>query len=159
VERLVEGVAMTILEITHSLIVETVEHLRASARRERVVLWLGRRHADRVRVHEVYVPIQETDADYFRIPSDGMAALFDHMRSVRLMVAAQVHTHPREAFHSPADDRWAIVRHQGGLSLVVPRFCQTTTEASFVDDAEVYQLDEADAFVHVDASAVYQVIA
>ena len=147
------------LEITQRLIAETVDRLRESAHRERVVLWLGRRrHVDTIRVHEVYLPIQETDADYFRIPSQGMAALFEHMRAVRLMVAAQVHTHPGDAFHSSADDRWAIVRHQGGLSLVVPWFCQTTTQASFFDDAKVYRLDAGDLFVHVDADAAYQVI-
>jgi len=36
------------------------------------------------------------------------------------MVAAQVHSHPDEAFHSKGDDEWAIVRHEGALSIVVP---------------------------------------
>ena len=148
---------MSRFTITRASIAETVEHLRASARRERVVLWLGRRQAGGVRVHEVYLPIQETEADYFRIPPDGMAALFEHMRAVRLMVAAQVHTHPTDAFHSPADDRWAIVRYEGALSLVVPHFCQRTTAATFVSDAKVYQLDGNDTFNEVGSDA-YQVI-
>ena len=155
-ERLVEGLAVRRLTITRASIAETVEHLRSSAHRERVVLWLGRRHAGGVRVQEVHLPIQETDADYFRIPPEGMTALFEHMRSVRLMVAAQVHTHPAEAFHSPADDRWAIARYEGALSLVVPRFCQTTTAATFVTDTKVYRLDENDFFNEVGPD-VYEV--
>ncbi len=150
---------MSALEITGAAVAETVERLRASNTRERVVLWLGRRQDDIVRIHEVFLPMQETAADYFRIPREGMEELLAHMRPKRLMVAAQVHTHPEEAFHSPADDRWAIVRHQGALSLVVPRFCQTTSAATFVQDALVYELDKSDRFVHVHATAAYKVIA
>jgi proteasome lid subunit RPN8/RPN11 len=150
---LVEVLAVSALEIASTLLAETVDALCASKRRERVVLWLGRRHGHGVRVHEVYVPIQETEADYFRIPHDGMEALFRHMRPRRLMVAAQVHTHPEAAFHSAVDDRWAIVRHHGALSLVVPCFCQATTAATFAQDAKVYQLDEQDEFVEVAPSA------
>jgi len=149
---------VSVLEIPSALIVETVEHLRAARYSERVVLWLGRPHADVVTVSQVYVPIQIADAGYFRIPSDGMAALFGHMRAARLMVAAQVHTHPQEAFHSPVDDEWAIVRHEGGLSLVVPRFCQKTTAASFGIDAKVFRLDADDVFVEVPAATAYKVI-
>lgn len=148
---------MSMLQIPSALIAETVNHLRAARHSERVVLWLGRRQADVVCVCEVFVPIQIADADYFRIPSDGMDALFGHMRTSRLIVAGQVHTHPREAFHSPVDDEWAIVRHEGGLSLVVPRFCQMTTAATFVDDAKVYRLDADDTFVEVPATMVYKV--
>lgn len=148
---------MSVLEISSELIAETVSHLRAARRSERVVLWLGRRQAEVVRVCEVFVPIQIADADYFRIPSDGMDALFGHMRTARLIVAGQVHTHPHEAFHSPVDDEWAIVRHEGGLSLVVPRFCQMTTVATFVVDAKVYRLDADDTFVEVPAATAYKV--
>ncbi len=149
---------MSMLEITSALIGETVDHLRAARRSERVVLWLGKRAADIVRVCEVFVPAQIADADYFRIPSDSMDALFRHMRSSRLMVAGQVHTHPYDAFHSPVDDTWAIVRHEGGLSLVVPRFCQMTTAATFLNDAKVFRLDANDHFVEVPPATVYTVI-
>lgn len=148
---------MSPLEITSALIALTVDHLRASCTSERVVLWLGRREGPAVRVFEVFVPLQITDADYFQIPSDGMDALFEHMRTSRLIVAAQVHSHPYDAFHSPVDDEWAIVRHEGALSLVLPRFCQTTSAATFVDDAKVYRLNADDTFVEVPAIAAYTV--
>lgn len=144
--------------ITQASLGETLDRLRDSSDRERVVLWLGREHGEEVRVHEVNVPIQEAEADYFRIPQEGMRALFSHLRSRRLMVAAQVHTHPEEAFHSPADDRWAIVRHRGALSLVVPRFCQDTTVTSFVRAAKVYQLTPWDEFVEALATSAYEII-
>jgi hypothetical protein len=150
---------MSIVEITPQIVRETVALLRSSPTRERVVLWLGQRQAGFVRIHEVHLPVQETEADYFRIPPEGMSALFGYLRPRRWMIAAQVHTHPGSAFHSPADDRWAIVRHQGALSLVVPRFCQSTSEATFDRDALVYQLDANDHFMLVAANAAYRVIA
>ena len=38
------------------------------------------------------------------------------------IVLAQIHTHPREAFHSAADDAHPISCRPGFLSVVVPRF-------------------------------------
>jgi len=151
-------VAVSKFEITKALISETVDLLRASQRRERVVLWLGRRTGDDVRIHEVFLPTQVTEADYFRIPPAGMDALFGHIRAAGLFVAAQVHTHPQDAFHSPADDRWAIVRYEGALSLVVPQFCQRTTAFTFVDDAKVFRLDAEDNFVEVAPDAAYRAV-
>ena len=78
-----------------------------------------------------------------------MAALHGDLRSRRVMVAAQVHSHPRDAFHSKADDRWAIVRHEGALSLVVPNFALGTTVATFLDDTKVYRLSMSDQWVEV----------
>jgi hypothetical protein len=44
--------------------------------------------------------------------------LHDEQRSVRV----QVHTHPREAFHSHIDDSYPMVQTYGFLSLVIPNF-------------------------------------
>jgi proteasome lid subunit RPN8/RPN11 len=71
-----------------------------------------------------------------------MAALHDELRRERLMVAAQVHSHPGEAFHSYADDRWAIVRHEGALSLVVPDFALQTQVDNFLDQTKVFRFSE-----------------
>ena len=87
----------------------------------------------------------------FWISTEGMDALKKVLRKRRLMVAAQVHSHPELAFHSVADDRWAIVRHHGALSLVLPHFGLRTTRSSFFDDAKVYQLNAADAWIEVPA--------
>ena len=58
------------------------------------------------------------------------------------MVAAQIHSHPHEAFHSEADDTWAIVRHEGAFSLVVPRFAADTTLDNFLDHTKVFQFSQ-----------------
>jgi hypothetical protein len=39
-------------------------------------------------------------------------------------LAAQVHSHPTEAYHSGTDDTYPIVTMRGGLSVVVPDFAR-----------------------------------
>lgn len=119
----------------------TLVRLREAGQRrcECVLLWLGRREGDIIRVEEAYRPAQTAREDMFQIPPASMNALYAELRRRRLMVAAQVHSHPHEAFHSKADDRWAIIRHEGALSLVVPHFAAGTTTVSFLEHTKVYQ--------------------
>lgn len=118
---------------------------------ERVVFWLGRRTTDgNADIAEVLVPAQEAAADYFRIPPDSMIALMTHLRRNRLVLLAQVHSHPREAFHSAADDKWAVVRHEGGLSIVVPWFGANVTAANFEAASAVFRLTSDDRWVRVE---------
>jgi hypothetical protein len=93
---------------------------------EGLVLWLGTVNSDVAEVQEPYIPEQhamtsESGVGYF-VSGD---ALFDLNRSLsdrNLRLLAQIHSHPHEAYHSAADDRYAIVTSEGGLSLVVPDF-------------------------------------
>lgn len=121
---------------------------------ECVVLWLGKRTADAINVVQVYKPAQVATADMFRIPRESIAALFDVLRRGGLLVAAQVHTHPEEAFHSAADDRWAIVRHVGALSLVLPYFALRTTPETFMQDAAVFALSPDNEWLQIDPNDV-----
>ncbi|MDE0837284.1 MAG: Mov34/MPN/PAD-1 family protein [Akkermansiaceae bacterium] len=118
----------------------TLDHLQDAGRRrcECVVLWLGRRDANGIVIQEAYRPLQTAEVDMFHIPPEGMASLHAVMRQRRLMVAAQVHSHPSRAFHSDADDRWAIVRHEGALSLVLPYFAAGSTISNFMSEVKVY---------------------
>jgi proteasome lid subunit RPN8/RPN11 len=120
---------------------DTLMHLRDAGARyqEGVVLWLGKRAGEMVNIVRCYRPLQHAKSDQFHIPPEGMAALQKLMRSERLMVAAQVHSHPNEAFHSKADDMWAIVRHEGALSLVVPRFASDTSQHNFLQQTKTYR--------------------
>ena len=129
----------------------TLDHLREAGRRnsECVVLWLGQRGEREVEVREVFRPQQLAKSDVFRIPPPSMQQLHEHLRKNRLMVAAQVHSHPHKAFHSEADDRWAIIRHEGALSLVVPYFASTTTTANFLGQTMVYRFSPSAEWKHV----------
>ena len=129
------------VEISSVRIRETIDLLQTAGRRECVLLWLGRREDGVQRILDVYKPMQKGTKDYFEIPRKGMAALMERLRTQGLYVVSQVHTHPALAFHSPVDDKWAIVRHTNALSLVLPYFAQSTTIENFLQEAATYQLD------------------
>ena len=131
------------LVVPRSVVAATLAHLKADGghAREGVVLWLARRTQSVVHVAAAFRPEQEARADVFRIPPASMTAIMTRLRTDGLMIGAQVHTHPEEAFHSAADDAWAIVRHVGALSLVLPYFARSTTVESFFDDAATYVVE------------------
>jgi len=121
---------------------ETVRMLQAAGQSECVVLWLAASEDAVLTVKEVYRPLQNASQDYFEIPREGMAAVMTRLRTRSLSVAAQVHTHPGSAFHSAADERWAIVRHVGALSIVIPDFAGNTNPAAFFDRSAIFRLDD-----------------
>ncbi|MCP4737333.1 MAG: hypothetical protein GY873_24365, partial [Bosea sp.] len=96
--------------------------------------------------------------DFFRIPPAAMKDLMAHLRRTRLQVVAQVHSHPGRAFHSEADDEWAIVRNRGALSLVVPRFGAGATVANFMDQTAMYRLSDDDMWIAVPDEDVPDVV-
>lgn len=134
-----------------TIIDQTLAALRAGGARdcEALVLWLARRTAGVVDVVEAYEPPYESSVDYFRINPRGMRAIMSRLREDRLHICAQVHSHPGKAFHSTADDRWAIVRHQGALSLVVPHFAASTTTQSFLNMSATFILTRDDRWLPV----------
>jgi len=133
---------VTTVLCTEKILVDTIEVLRRGGRRgeERAALWLSsatlRRPAP---VIEVYEPDQVAQADYFRLPPQSMCALMRHLGATRSRIVAQIHTHPGRAYHSDVDAEWAIIRHVGALSLVIPRFAKTTTVSSFLKQAMTYE--------------------
>ena len=141
-----------------SVVEATLAQLREAghSRRECVMLWLGRRDGERIQVVDAYRPLQTAKADMFRINRAGMSALHDELRRQRVMVAAQVHSHPMEAFHSKADDEWAIVRHEGALSLVVPHFASSTTLGNFLAQTKVYRFAPSAQWIEVPRPEVQQ---
>jgi proteasome lid subunit RPN8/RPN11 len=147
---------MTLLNCSRALVEETVASLRADGEHEResVMLWLGKRRGDHITVSEVFRPNQTASSHRFWIPTAAMDALREHLRRDRLMIAAQVHSHPEEAFHSEADDLWAIIRHEGALSLVVPDFARGTTSARFLETAKVFRHAKTSEWVEVDPREV-----
>ena len=136
----------TSVQISSAQIRETIKLFRKAGLRECVLLWLGRREQGIQRILEVYKPLQNSSIDYFEIPREGMAALMDRLRTQGLYVVSQIHTHPHEAFHSSMDDKWAIVRHFGALSIVLPNFAKSTKLKNFLREAAVYQLDDANSW-------------
>lgn len=137
--------------VTKTQIEETLQILRASGKRnsEGIVLWLGRRGLDGISVEKVWSPPHRAGTLFFEIPEAAMTQLFKELRSSRQMIAAQVHSHPREAFHSQADDSLAVVRHVGALSLVIPYFARDTDVESFSADAANFVLTASNEWIEI----------
>jgi hypothetical protein len=133
------------LLVSRAILKATLEALNPAGRegRESVALWLVEPRSDTARVAGVHVPAQYSTGDMFQIPRESVVALLELVGRTGLVVAAQVHTHPAEAFHSFADDNWAIVRHHGAISIVLPGFALDTEVSTFWTDAAVFQLSAA----------------
>jgi sugar phosphate isomerase/epimerase len=149
---------MTPISLTHAHIESALEHFHRAGRRHRecVVLFIGKRGADKIVVVDVVRPEQRAGRDHFEIPPRSMRRIFDLLRRDRLMVAAQAHTHPLEAFHSRADDRWAIIRHQGALSIVLPHFAKHTSPETFLGDMALFRYSADNRWIEVRAEHVHQ---
>jgi hypothetical protein len=150
-----QGIPMNALvTISSKLVNKTLAQLQCAGRRrsEHVLLWLGKREDGHIAINRLWIPEQRAGLDFFEIPPCSMQVLFSELRRARLMVAAQVHTHPREAFHSWADDTWAIVRHAGALSLVLPFFALKTASDGFAHDAAVFVLSQENEWLEVPAA-------
>ena len=138
--------------VPFGVIDQTLAQLQSAGRqrKECVVLWLGRRRDERLDVAEAYLPQQIAAVDFFRIPPAAMSALLTYLGEKNLMIAAQVHSHPAAAFHSQADDKWAIVRHLDAFSLVLPRFGNDTNRSNFKSQAAAFTLTASNRWVQLD---------
>lgn len=108
----------------------TERSLRAAGRDgyELFVLWSGRIDGDTFDVMAAHVPKQTSSKTRhgLLVTVEGEALhkmnvwLYEHEQ----MLGAQIHAHPRKAFHSETDDTYPIVTTLGGLSLVAANFCR-----------------------------------
>lgn len=144
------------LMLDEKILSETLHHLQEGGKKriECVVLWLGREEESFIKIHQVYRPEQMAGADVFRIPPVSMQKLLTELGEKDLMIAAQVHSHPHEAFHSRADDAWAIVRHIDALSLVLPNFSMQTSAVSFFEDVKTFHLTSANRWIEVNKGEI-----
>jgi len=146
---------MSKLLISSALIEQTIAVLQEGGEEicETVVFWLGKGET----VNEVYRPMQRVSVDYFHLSSESMRSLMDYLKRDRRRILAQVHSHPGDAYHSKADDQWAVIRHQGALSLVLPRFARTTTLQDFPEQTATYSLSADDKWLKVRTADVVSI--
>ena len=90
--------------------------------RESVVLWIGIGGPDKAFVQRLLVPHQLASPKHFEVPREERVRIIRELGVSGEKVLAQLHTHPGRAFHSRADDRLALPRHTGAISIVVPDF-------------------------------------
>lgn len=90
--------------------------------RESVVLWIGTKRSDKALVEGILVPQQIATPLHFKVPLDERVRIIRELGNSDQKVLAQLHTHPSRAFHSSADDRLALPRHTGAISIVIAEF-------------------------------------
>lgn len=127
------------LLINPTIIATTIEELVRVGKedREGLVLWLA--DYDSSKVSSVHVPDYRSGRDFFDLSTTAMKELVQFLRASQKRIVAQVHSHPQEAFHSLADDKWALIKHSGALSLVLPDFCETVTKKNFREKVKIYE--------------------
>lgn len=133
-----------ILTIPEQIVAGTGETLRKFGAEgfEGLVLWAGELLATTARVKSCFVPPQhpirdERGVGYF-VDGDALFELNRELHRSGLVLLAQVHSHPGEAYHSAADDRYAIATAEGSYSLVAPDF----GKAFAVSSCAVYRLED-----------------
>ena len=110
--------------VPSSILKVSADTLRSLSRgvRESVVLWIGIERASMAFVQRMVVPQQLASAKHFKVPLDERIRIIRELGDSGEKVLAQLHTHPGRAFHSCADDRLALPRHTGAISIVVGDF-------------------------------------
>lgn len=105
------------------LLEQTFEHFRTCGRgsRECQVLWTSRWERLHV-IDEVVHPLHEARCGGFELDSKWLTTFWLELARRSHGIRVQVHTHPREAFHSDIDDAFPVVHAEGFLSLVIPNF-------------------------------------
>ena len=116
--------------IPHSILSDTLSHLRKIGYdyKEGVAYWSGILNkyeaiVTRVIFADNYPEFQ--NEEYFaRVSLDTAFKIGNEMHDKNEILLAQIHTHPREAFHSFIDDTHPISHRIGFVSIVIPDFAQ-----------------------------------
>lgn len=151
---------VTCFSVRSDVVVETLDTLKrfGAEELEGLVLWLGTIVGTRADVTKILVPDQhpiqsESGIGYF-VSGETLFAINKTLSETGLRLIAQVHSHPGEAYHSAADDEYAIVTSEGGLSLVVPDFGHALADPS---SWAIYRLTSG-AWKEIDAEDAQRLI-
>lgn len=117
---------LNVLHIPEVLHSDTLAHLREAGRqhREQNAFWGGHITGEGIGVvATLYLPSTFNHARYVTIGDpDVLARMNAEVQRRGEFLLAQVHSHPRDAFHSETDDEGAACGDPGFLSIVVPNY-------------------------------------
>jgi hypothetical protein len=111
-----------ILRLAEEIVRGTFRTLRECGRGECecAVYWTGPAFDDLIDRFEH--PIHRRSACSYEVEDNWLTDFWKRLAASKRSIKAQVHTHPGQAFHSAADDRWPIVSQAGFVSIVIPDF-------------------------------------
>jgi hypothetical protein len=91
--------------------------------REAICLWAGRPNGDRTAViTHLILPVFKSTDRYLTVPPSERALVARYLREERLLMFADIHTHPRHAFLSRLDRERPFSVRDGFYAAVVPDF-------------------------------------
>ena len=132
---------LEILLVPETIAAATLTHLRAAAARrcEEFAFWSGHALSERTAiVSRAFHPRTTQSSGHVSIDDDEqLLAMTDLVHEHDELVLCQLHTHPKDAFHSEIDDQGAFTDEVGFLSFVLPDFGERGLEA-----AEAYRRTE-----------------
>src|SRR5581483_10202081 len=116
---------------------------------EGMVLWVGNVERSTFRITDILIPrqhaIQRADGICVVVDPEEMLRINMELFHSGLRLIAQIHSHPREAYHSEMDDEEAIANTIGCLSLVVPDFAVGDFQIS---NCAIYRLKQDGSWSH-----------
>jgi len=112
------------LTLSSELLDFTQRQLRSlsAGTREALVVWAGRAHRGGALITHVITPEVCAHYDHLTVPSGARAELATYLRREKLLLFADLHTHPTVAFLSPADRARPLSIRPGFYAIVVPEF-------------------------------------
>jgi len=126
---------------------------------EGVVLLAGNTINNVYSIKQLYIPPQRAykgpEGLMYHVDGEELLVLDDWLYENNLSLFAQIHTHPREAYHSLADDKKCIVTKTGGISIVVPDFAKDQVNSKIW---AVYRLFRNFGWVELDDDQVNNLI-
>jgi proteasome lid subunit RPN8/RPN11 len=114
------------LNLSDGVLRGTQDLLRAHSDgcRESLVFWAGRATPTGAMITHVIAPDTEAHYDQLDVPSAARAEMALFLRRERLLVFADLHTHPGEAFLSIADRIRPFSTLPGFYAIVIPEFAE-----------------------------------
>jgi len=118
--------------LPRSILVDTIQLLQeiGDLGLESFVLWGGvvEGEGDQLRFTSVHRPAQQPHRTPYglavSVPGDELARMNLWLYQHGEILAAQVHSHPTDAFHSDTDNEYPLVTLLGALSAVAPYFAR-----------------------------------
>jgi hypothetical protein len=110
-------------QLTKKTLEDTFGHFRqcGHGREECQALWLSSWDKPEI-ISRLVHPKHAAHFGGFLLDDAWLTAFWMELGETNSGVRVQVHTHPREAFHSVTDDAYPIIHKPGFLSLVIPNF-------------------------------------
>lgn len=114
-----------VLHLALGVLAATQESLRVGSdgRREAICLWAGRPRPDgQALISHLIEPYFESTDVFLTVPPEERKLVAAYLRSERLLMFADIHTHPRRAFLSELDRARPFSVRDGLYAAVVPVF-------------------------------------